>query len=457
MITSITLDALYREAGGELLGVTEVAPAVSGAAIDHRKVKSGDLFVALVGERVDGHDFALHAIAAGAVAVMTTRRLDIDVPQLVVADAVEGLAVLARMARAAFRGTIIGITGSAGKTTAKNMLAAILRKVGETVATAGNQNNELGVPLTLLDVTPTTEFLVLEMGAGKPGDIRYLMDIAKPQISVLLNAAPAHLANYENVDEIAQTKGEILDHLPSDGLAVINGEQQWTEQWRVRAAPTRVITIGFDGGCDYRALEVSYQGFQGASFKMACDAEQFHVKLNVPGKGGVHNALSAIAVAHALGISAATINLGLIQVNPASGRGLIHRGASGARIIDDSYNANPMAVCAAIDALAAESGVRTLVLGAMLELGAESTQLHAMVGAYAREAGIERLFAIGETTCAAAYAFGETAAIFSDRETAIAALEGLTTDDVVLIKGSRGAGLEVVVDALLKRQEEVVC
>ena len=295
------------------------------------------------------------------------------------------------------------------------------------------------------------------LGAGKPGDIRYLMDIAKPQISVLLNAAPAHLANYENVDEIAQTKGEILDHLPSDGLAVINGEQQWTEQWRVRAAPTRVITIGFDGGCDYRALEVSYQGFQGASFKMACDAEQFHVKLNVPGKGGVHNALSAIAVAHALGISAATINLGLIQVNPASGRGLIHRGASGARIIDDSYNANPMAVCAAIDALAAESGVRTLVLGAMLELGAESTQLHAMVGAYAREAGIERLFAIGETTCAAAYAFGETAAIFSDRETAIAALEGLTTDDVVLIKGSRGAGLEVVVDALLKRQEEVVC
>ena len=457
MITSITLGALHLAAGGELLAAGDATLEVSGAAVDHRKVKSGDLFVALVGERVDGHDFALHAIDAGAVAVMTTRRLDLDVPQLIVKNPFDGLAALARMARAAFNGTVIGITGSAGKTTAKNMLAAVLCEVGDTVATVGNQNNELGLPLTLLGVTPTTEFLVLEMGAGKPGDIRYLMDIAKPQIVVLLNAAPAHLSNYKNVDEIAQTKGEILDNLPADGIAVINAEQSWTGQWRVRAAPARVTTIGFDEGCDISALDVCYRGFQGATFKACCDALSYPVRLNVPGKGGVFNALSAIAVAHSLGISAATITRGLSEVSPAAGRGQIHQSASGARIIDDSYNANPLAVCAAIDTLASESGVRTLVLGSMLELGTESTQLHAMVGAHARKAGIEKLVAIGDATVAAATAFGDAAAVVVDRNAAIAALEGLTVDDVVLIKGSRGVGLEVVVNALLEQQERAAC
>lgn len=456
MITAIPLATLHAQTGGDLLRA-DAAIAVSGAAIDHRRVKAGDIFIALKGARVDGHDYAQSAIDAGAVAVMTTRSLRIDAPQLVVDDTAQGLAMLARLARADFRGTVVGITGSAGKTTAKNMLAAILRKVGETVATEGNQNNELGVPLTLLGVTPTTEFMVLEMGAGKPGDIRYLMDIAKPQITVLLNAAEAHLANYDSVDGIARTKGEILDQLPADGIAIINGEQPWTQQWRDRAAPAPVKTIGFNDLCDCRAMDVRYQGFQGSTFTAACDAEQFSVSLRVPGKGGVYNALSAIAVAHALGISAATINSGLSRVTPAPGRGLVHVTRGGARIVDDSYNASPMAVCAAIDALATEPGVRTLVLGAMLELGADSARLHAMVGAHARDAGIERLFAIGDATRAAARAFGEAAVMFANRDVAIAALSQLTVDEVVLVKGSRGAGLEVIVEALVKQGEKAPC
>ena len=457
MITPIALATLCAQTGGELLAADNADVTISGAAIDHRKVKAGDLFVALVGARVDGHEYAQCAIDAGAVAVMTTRRLVIDAPQLVVKDAAQGLGVLARLARADFRGTVIGITGSAGKTTAKNMLAAVLRQVGETVATEGNQNNELGVPLTLLGVTPTTEFLVLEMGAGKPGDIHYLVDIAKPQVSVLLNVTAAHLANYGSVDAIADTKGAIVDQLPEDGIAIINGEQPWTQQWRDRAGPALVKTIGFGEDCDCRAVDVRYQGFQGSIFNACCEAEQFPVQLRVPGKGGVYNALSAIAIAQALGISAATISGGLSRVTPAPGRGLVHVTVAGARIIDDSYNANPMAVCAAIDALATEPGIRTLVLGAMLELGAESTRLHAMVGAHARDAGIDRLFAIGDATRGAARAFGETAAMFADRESAITALSHLVADDVVLVKGSRGAGLEVIVEALAKQGEKAPC
>lgn len=457
MISAIPLATLHAHTGGELLGLDDAAVAIFGAAIDHRKVKAGDVFIALLGERVDGHDYAQLAVDAGAVAIMTTRRLLIDAPQLVVDDAAQGLAVLARLARADFRGTVIGITGSAGKTTAKNMLAAILRQVGETVATEGNQNNELGVPLTLLGVTSTTEFVVLEMGAGQPGDIRYLVDIAQPQISVLLNAAAAHLANYDSVDGIARTKGEILGQLPADGIAIINGEQAWTPLWRDCAAPARVKTIGFTHACDCRAIDVHYQGFQGSTFTVVCDAESFSVSLRVPGKGGVYNALSAIAVAQALGISAATINTGLSRVTPAPGRGLVHVTSNGARIVDDSYNANPMAVCAAIDALATEPGVRTLVLGAMLELGAEAAQFHAMVGAHAREAGIERLLAIGDATRAAARTFGEAAVMVANREAAIAALSPLAVDEIVLVKGSRGAGLEVVVEALVKQRETSPC
>ena len=457
MIAPIPLLRLHAQTGGQLSQADNTAVTISGAAIDHRKVKAGDLFVALVGARVDGHDYAQRAIDAGAVAVMTTRRLVIDVPQLIVDDAAQGLAALAGLVRADFRGTVIGITGSAGKTTAKNMLASILRQVGETVATQGNQNNELGVPLTLLSVTPTTEFVVLEMGAGKPGDIQYLVDIAQPQIGVLLNAAAAHLANYPSVDAIAETKGAIVARLPSDGIAIINGEQPWTQQWRDRAAPAPVKTIGFNEACDCRAVDIRYQGFQGTAFTAICEPERFPVRLQVPGKGGVHNALAAIAVASALGISAATISSGLSRVTPAPGRGLVHVTGSGARIIDDSYNASPMAVCAAIDALATEPGVRTLVLGAMLELGADSARLHAMVGAHAKAAGIERLFAIGDATRGAARAFGEAAIMFPDRETAMTALAKLTVDDVVLVKGSRGAGLEILVEALAKSSEKTSC
>lgn len=445
----------------EALGIKPVSVAggevVTGIAIDSREVTEGDLFFALPGSRVDGHDYVSAAIEAGAAAVVVSRPVPCSVTRLVVPDPQAALAVCAQLIRDAYRGVLVGITGSAGKTTAKNLLAAVLAQAGAVVATEGNRNNELGVPLTLAALQPTTEFAVVEMGAGKPGDIAALCHFARPNVGVLLNVAPAHIAAYRDLDDIADTKGAIVANLPADGVAIINGDQSWSEQWAERAAPARVIRVGFSADVDARAGDIELMGFDGSRFILNGLGAPLAVTTAIPGRQGVFNALVAAAVARVLGVSDRAIQMGLATVTPASGRGLSHALPDDIMLVDDSYNANPLSVRAAIDVLATSGHQRCLVLGSMLELGKQSVDAHAEVGAYARARGIESLWCVGSDTVPAAEAFGEGAQYFNDCAALLAVHPQLRGPATVLVKGSRGMGLDTLVTHWSVTAESVPC
>ena len=443
MLEPLPLNALAAACAGELLG--EGGVAVTGLAIDSRDVAPGDLFVAIPGARVDGHDYVQTAARQGAAAALVRRPVDVDLPQLVVVDQEAALAEFGRLARASYQGVLVGITGSAGKTTAKNLLAAAFAGAGRVIATEGNRNNELGVPLTITRLQPTTEFAVLEMGAGKPGDIAYLQEIVRPTTGVLLNVAAAHLEFYHSLDDIADTKGAILEHLPEHGLAVFNADQPWAAQWRERAGNVRCLTFGRDQGADYRADNVVLRGFSGSTFDVVGPDGRYAIELKLAGWQGIYNALAAFAVAHAHGVSAECIARGFLEVEPASGRGQVIEASPDLFIVDDSYNANPLAMRAAIDVLATSPGTRRLVMGSMLELGVESARMHADIGAYARDAGIEELWAVGGSTVPAAESFGASARWFSSLDSLLAAPPELPQRGTVLVKASRGAALEAVV------------
>lgn len=455
MIDPVLMSRLARAIDAPLSG-DDVA--IQGIAIDSRAVEPGDLFVAIPGERVDGHDYVPAAVERGAVAVLVQRECDLHgASALRVADTVEALGVLGRLLRDDYEGVLVGVTGSAGKTTAKNLLAAILAEAGPTLATEGNLNNEIGVPLTLKRLTPDTEFAVVEMGAGKPDDIRYLCDIARPTVSVLLNAGSAHLEAYPSPAALADTKGQILDTLDADDLAVINADQRWTEGWIARSAPARCVTFGLAGEATYRAANIESHAFRGVSFDLSTRHSTRRVEVRVPGMPGVYNALAAVAVATELGLSDDAIDRGLARVQPAAGRGRVHEAPCGATVIDDSYNANPEAVQAAIDSLAQCEGRKTLVLGDMLELGESAAQLHREVVEHAAARGIDRLLAVGPEAASVAALFPGEVAAYRDTAELIAAGHQFAADDVVLVKGSRGVGLEAAVSAWVAAREDVAC
>lgn len=455
MIKSLPLSAIAAACTGTVMGDASVT--VTGLAIDSRAVKPGDLFVAIHGARVDGHDYVAAAAQAGAAALLVQREVSADLPQLRVTDIEAAVAAVGRLARADFDGVLVGITGSAGKTTAKNLLAAVLAEAGVVRATEGNRNNELGVPLTLAELSTDTEFAVLEMGAGKPGDIAWLRDIARPSVGVLLNVAPAHLEFFGTLDAIADTKGAIIEHLPANGLAVFNGDQPWADAWRRRAAPARVVTFGQGETVDYRAEGVRLQDFAGSEFSLATPTGEFAVTLRIPGRQGIDNALAAAAVAHSLGVSPAAITRGLASVEPAPGRGRVHALGAELRLVDDCYNANPLAVRAAIDVLARCTGERVLVLGDMLELGEQAAAMHAEIGEYARANGIHTLYAIGALAKHAVASFGAGAHAFADVDALLAADITLPERGTVLVKASRGAALDRVVAAWLEVSLEESC
>ena len=456
MIAPLSVARIAEALGIKPLSVAG-AEVVTGIAIDSRQVTEGDLFFALPGSCVDGHDYVSAAIEAGAAAVVVSRPVPCSVTRLEVPDPQAALAVCAQLMRDAYRGVLVGITGSAGKTTAKNLLAAVLAQAGAVVATEGNRNNELGVPLTLAGLQPTTEFAVVEMGAGKPGDIAALCNVARPNVGVLLNVAPAHIAAYRDLDEIADTKGAIVANLPSDGVAIINGDQSWSEQWAERAAPARVIRVGFSAGVDVRAGDIELLGFEGSRFTVNGLGAPVTVTTAIPGRQGVFNALVAAAVARVLGVSDRAIQMGLATVTPAPGRGLCHMLPDDIVLVDDSYNANPLSVRAAIDVLGANGQQRCLVLGSMLELGKHTVDAHAEVGAYARAQGIESLWCVGSDTVPAAEAFGEGAHYFTDCDALLAVQPQLRGPATVLVKGSRGMGLDTLVTHWSVAVESVPC
>jgi UDP-N-acetylmuramoyl-tripeptide--D-alanyl-D-alanine ligase len=442
---NLRLAEVARWTGGRLHGDDVALDMVS---TDSRTQAAGALFVALRGERHDAHDFAETARANGAVALLVERALPIDLPQVVVGDTLVALGELARVVRSRSSARVVGITGSNGKTTVKTLLASILSRHGRTHVNAGNLNNEVGLPLTLLAMPVDTEYAVVEMGAGKPGDIAYLARIAQPDVSLVNNVAAAHLERMRTLQGVAETKGAIYRALPNDGVAVINADDAFADYFTLLADTRRTLRFGLLRRADVSASLELDAGHDGC-FRLLAPAGAAEIVLPLRGRHNVMNALAASALALALGVPLAAIKAGLEAAPMVDGRLARHVHASGAIVIDDSYNANPGSFAAAIATLAAEPGERVLVMGDMAELGADAERLHADVGALARRSGIQRLRAVGRLSRAAVDAFGSGAQHFTEQAQLVEALRAeLRGGVVLLVKGSRSSAMERVVKAL---------
>lgn len=447
------LSKLQAAADGRLTGTDCEVLSVS---TDTRQPGRGSLFVALVGENFDGHGFLRQAEECGAVAAIVSKDVKSSLPLLRVADTQRALGKLGGYNRDAFTGTLVAITGSSGKTTVKNMLQSVLSQRGNTLATKGNMNNEVGVPLTLLGLTAEHEFAVLEMGAARRGDIAWLCELGKPSVALLLNALPAHLEGFGSVEEVAQAKGEIFDDLKIANIAVINADEPWADEWRARAAPASVLDYGLENPAAVRATAIHSHGIKGVSFIAVTPIGDIPLRLQLPGMHNVSNALAAIAAAVACELSLEEIRHGLECVLPVAGRLSVERISSGADVIDDCYNANPGSVRAAIDVLASCGGTRTLVLGAMLELGSKSDAMHREIGVYASDAGLDQLWGVGREVEVAVAAFGNGGRYFPTRDDAINSLHGAFGEDhTVVVKGSRSAAMELFLGALKGNNQEV--
>jgi UDP-N-acetylmuramoyl-tripeptide--D-alanyl-D-alanine ligase len=415
---------------------------------DTRAPLPGGLFIALVGEHFDAHEFVAAAQVAGAAAALVARHVAVDLPQVIVADTQAGLGDLASAVRAQRRAQVVGITGSNGKTTVKALVASILALHGKTHVNAGNLNNEIGLPLSILALPEDANYAVLEMGAGKPGDIAYLAAIARPEIGLVNNIAPAHLERMSTLEGIADTKGALYTSLPAHGIAVINADDAFAGMFTNLAGARRVLTFGLDHAGDVRGTihTLAAQSL----FTLTTPSGHAEIALPLAGRHNILNALAAAAIAHALNVPMATIRQGLESAPAVAGRMIRHAMPGGWILIDDSYNANPGSTAAAISALTSEPGESWLVLGDMRELGTSAAALHAQIGTLARERGVARLYAVGELAAAAARAFGSNARHFADQAALIAALAADVHAGVrVLVKGSRGSAMERVVRPLL--------
>ena len=437
-------------AGGRLAGEDA---SFAGVSTDSRSIERGMLFVALKGERFDGHEFVAAAAARGAAGAVVGRAIDAALPQVVVADTLAALAALAAAWRARSGAIVLGVGGSNGKTTTKEMLAAILAGAGSTLATRGNLNNHIGVPLTLLRLEPGHRYAVVEMGANRPGEIAALAALAKPAIALVTNAGDEHLEGFGDLEGVARAEGEMYAALGPGGTAVVNADDPFAAMWQAMVpAGARVLRFGIDAPAEVRATSILARIEAGAfatTFTLAIDKDESRVRLGLAGRHNVANALGAAAAAHAAGVAVDAIAAGLGRVRPVAGRLQLKPGPRGSWLIDDSYNANPSSVRAGIDVLCALPGEHWLVLGEMAELGDETVASHAGVGDYARRAGISRLFAMGAAARHAADAFGARAIWYDDATSLGNALAAsLERGVTALVKGSRVNRLERVVERL---------
>jgi UDP-N-acetylmuramoyl-tripeptide--D-alanyl-D-alanine ligase len=447
MMRSWTLSELEAPLGAQHIGGDA---SVVGVSTDSRSVAPGELFVALQGENFDGHKYLDQVEQAGAAGALVSVKSIAALPQLQVEDTQRALGLLGAYNRDDFAGKVVAITGSGGKTTAKNLVAAVLQRKGSTLATQGNFNNEIGVPLTLLKLAPEHEFAVVEMGAARAGDIEWLVTLGRPSVAVLLNAMPAHLESFGSVENVARAKAEIFGQLQSGDTAIFNADQIYALQWRERAGKAAILDFGItQTSAAVRAIDIQSHGFSGVSFTAVTPKGEMAVDLQLPGTHNVLNALAAIAVGLACEVSLNDIQVGLSSVSAVSGRLALVETNSGATLVDDCYNAQPGSVKAAIDLLATSKGRRTLVLGAMKELGPQSESLHIEVAEHARASGIEQMWGVGPELCSAIAAFGNGGIHFSNRDAAIECVSGaFNTDDTILVKGSRSAGMELVLAAI---------
>ncbi|MDT3678314.1 MAG: UDP-N-acetylmuramoyl-tripeptide--D-alanyl-D-alanine ligase [Burkholderiaceae bacterium] len=425
---------------------------VSGVCTDTRSIAEGELFVALRGERFDAHEFISLAQQRGAAAVIFDRWVDgIRAPAIRVADTRRALGEIARGWRSRLPARVVTVSGANGKTTVKEMLSAVLAQAfgaDARLATRGNLNNDVGVPLTLLRLRAQHRAAVIELGTNHPGEIAWLAQVARPDVALVNNAQREHQEFLDGTEGSARENGASITALSAEGVAVFPGDDAQAPVWRTLAGSRRRIEFGLDGALQ-RFEVAAAANAESARFEMKVGDARATVRLPVEGLHNVRNALAAAACAHALGIDAATIAHGLEAFAPPPGRLVRRRAAAGAALIDDTYNANPDSVRAAIDVLAHCAGLRVLVLGDMGEVGERGPEFHREVGTYARERGIDRLLAIGAASAATVDAFGAGAAHHDDVDSLVASAAALAGEGAtVLVKGSRFMRMERVVAAL---------
>lgn len=446
---STTLTWITEQVAGSLVGTDK---SVNGVSTDTRKISDGDLFIALVGPNFDGHEFAEKAQNLGASALLVDHELNVELPQIVVQDTKAALGKLGAAVKAKLSPKTVGITGSCGKTTVKEMTAAILSQKGNVLATEGNFNNEIGVPLTLLRLDESHDYAVVEMGANHMGEIAYTTDMVKPDVATIVNAAASHLEGFGSLLGVARAKSEIFKGLPELGKAILNKDSQFYEYWqgKLHHVPQETFSMAEDG--DFRAIDVTL-GIDGCpEFELSTPQGGIFLRLPVPGMHNVNNALVAAALAMGVGATLEDIKMGLQNMQQIKGRLNIKQLTHQVRILDDTYNANVASVNAAIDLLGSFSGKRILVLGDMGELGDKARFYHEQVGDYALENGIDRVYTLGVLSQHCSAVFESKGKHFTEVEDLVASLnEDLTNekcDISILVKGSRSARMERVVTAL---------
>jgi UDP-N-acetylmuramoyl-tripeptide--D-alanyl-D-alanine ligase len=458
-MTPMRLSTLATLVGGRLVGSDATVDAV---ATDTRAPLSEGrdvLFVAIAGANFDGHAHVASAATAGARAALVSRETGAGLPEVVVDDTVLALGRLAAALQHTRATRVVAITGSNGKTSVKALVLAILEGVLRVHANPGNRNNEIGLPLAVIDAPDDADVAVYEMGAGQPGDIAHLVSIAPPTVSVVNNVAAAHLERMGSLEGVADTKGAIYDALPAGGTAVINADDAFADAFAQRADGRRILRFGLAAGpgVDVGARDIA-AGAEGSRFVLVTPLGEAPVALALAGRHNIANALCAAALAIGCGVGLDAIVRGLEHARPVAGRLVRHALPGGAVLVDDSYNANPGSLAAAIDTLAAGDTPGWLVLGDMRELGADAEALHAASGTRARDAGVARVYATGALGGAAAHAFGDGGKAFETHAALVAALRADLaaaaatggTPPTVLVKGSRGSAMDRVVDALLE-------
>ncbi|CAM5447777.1 UDP-N-acetylmuramoyl-tripeptide--D-alanyl-D-alanine ligase [Streptomyces pseudogriseolus] len=468
---ALSLAEIAEVVGGQTHDIPDPSVLVTGEVVrDSREAGPGSLFVAFVGERVDGHDFAAQVVEAGAAAVLASR--PVGVPAIVVEDVQAALGALARHVVARLGATLVALTGSAGKTSTKDLIAQVLRHKAPTVFTPGSLNNEIGLPLTALTATEETKFLVLEMGARGIGHIRYLTGLTPPRIGLVLNVGSAHIGEFGGREQIAQAKGELVESLPpaeEGGVAILNADDPYVRAMSSRTK-AKVLLFGESGEADVSAENVRLTDSGQPSFRLHTPSGASDVTMRLYGEHHVSNALAAAAVAHELGMSADEIARALSEAGSLSRwRMEVTERPDGVTVVNDAYNANPESMKAALRALAAmgeasrAKGGRTwAVLGKMAELGDEALAEHDAVGRLAVRLNVSKLVAVGGREAAwlqlGAYnegSWGEESVHVSDAQAAVDLLRSeLRPGDVVLVKASRSVGLESVAQALLETGAE---
>jgi UDP-N-acetylmuramoyl-tripeptide--D-alanyl-D-alanine ligase len=452
MINALSLSRLQANFGGDIVNGDV---RFSSLSINTRELAAGDLFVALKGERFDAHQFLAAAIDGGACGLVVHESIEGAIlPQWIVEDTTLALGYIAQAHKEQFSGQLVAVTGSGGKTTVKSMLFSILSaSVGDQVfATHGNLNNHIGVPLSLLSLEQHHQYAVIEMGASAVGEIDYLTHLAKPDVALVNNVMPAHVEGFGSIDNIATAKGEIYEGLSETGVAVVNLDDHYASQWLLQNKQRALITFSASAAADVQAMNIQSTKEGCFSFTLRLRDVEYPVSLQVLGLHNVANALASSACALALGVAGDVIVEGLEVFSGVPGRLQCLKGVNGSSVIDDSYNANPSSVCAAIDVLADVSAKKIFILGDMAELGDTAIQAHQDIGLYGRDKNIDCLLSIGTYTKAASDCFAVNNFHFDEMDPLIDAAKAMAdANTVFLIKGSRSSRMDRVVQALKQR------